>query len=181
MRSVTVWAPRGKSFVPRKYWAKIRSKRVAGSLPGSKRTSFSSRVQPWRQGGSPRARKPRTSILEVRGSNILDLTSSTALRNYHPPLSSPRARPRPSHSQDPSPSEVGAVGAARHRRRHRAVHAPSRLHRPFLHGRPSSSTGGVPRSSGQAPPSAGSPGGRTTGAQGAEAVGPLQLLPGGAR
>ena len=49
---------------------KIRSKSVPGPLPGSKRTSFPRRVQPWRRGGPPRAKKPRTPILEARTSKV---------------------------------------------------------------------------------------------------------------
>ena len=45
----------------------IHSESVPGFVPGPKRTSFSSCVQPWRGAGPPKARKPRTSILEVRG------------------------------------------------------------------------------------------------------------------
>ena len=53
-----------------------RSKWVPGPLLGFKRISFSSCVQPWRRGGPPKAKKPRTSILEVRTPKI-DLTSKT--------------------------------------------------------------------------------------------------------
>ena len=49
---------------PRETAAQIHSKPVPRPFPGSKRTSFPSRVQPWRR-GRPKARQPRTTILEV--------------------------------------------------------------------------------------------------------------------